>query len=414
MVYIYSKVLIENMVVCSVYFHQPDYKDIVARVKAAFPKANILISEPDDSREILIELKTGLFSKRESLTLNYRQRHTPGVSLEGASCGVSDQMRGMYNFVAQLPADNPSLQSLLLAKIQTINVELSFRAEPKLNSAFRSFLQDIVRSYEAFIFAQPGAGISQSDAQQFLDKDFNLLIDTGGECGNGSVKVQISSEFIDKPFEATADQEGRKKKSEQFLQEKGIMINVNLPFIDPEAEVNLRTKEEIIERVYALALISALGEGVPRDQLERVKNGLPINELSPYETHLYTKGELTPNEKAIATWRYESMNLLLWALGYVDPLVHPDAICDVGTIVGLVIHRNRQEFEAGAALKSKAEILDELDKTYRMNWACVQARLTGGEPGGGIHAGIVYERHYALNWLTRYQDYAWDDVSTDT
>ena len=58
--------------------------------------------------------------------------------------------------------------------------------------------------------------------------------------------------------------------------------------------------------------------------------------------------------------------------------------------------------------------MDELDKTYRMNWACVQARVTGGEPGGKIHGGIVYERHYALNWLTRYQDYDWDDVTTDT
>lgn len=402
------------MEVCSVYFHYPDYKGIVAKVKAAFPKANVLLSEMGESKEILIELKTGLFSKRESLALNFRQRIEPGISLEGASCDVSNQLRGMYNFVAQLPADNPSLQSILLAKIQTINVELSFKADPKLNNAFRSLLQEIVSSYEAFIFAQPGTSISQSAAQQFLDKDFNLLIDTAGQCGNGVIKVQINSAFVDRPFVATADQEERKKKSEQFLQEKGIMINVNLPFIDSETEVNLRTKEEIIERVYALALIAALGEGVPRDQLERVKNGLPINELSPYETHLYTKGELTPNEKAIATWRYESMNLLLWALGYVDPLGYPDTICDVGTIVGLVIHRNRQEFEAGAALKSKAEILDELDKTYRMNWACVQARLSGGEPGGGIHSGIVYERHYALNWLTRYQDYAWDDVSTDT
>ena len=402
------------MEVCSVYYHYPDFKDIVSKVKTAFPKANVIISELDNSNEILVELKTGLFSKRESLKINYRQRLVPGISLEGASCEVSNQVRGMYNFVAQLPADNPSLQSLLLAKIQTINVELTLKAEPKLKGAFQSLLQEIVSSYEAIIFAQPGTSISQSAAQHFLDKDLNLLIDTTGKCGNGLVKVQVSSTFVDKPFVATADQEERKKKSEQYLQEKGIMINVNLPFIDPEAEVDLRSKEEIIERVYALALIAALGEGVPRDQLERVKNGLPINGLSPYETYLYNKEELTPQEKAIATWRYESMNLLLWAIGYVSPLVYPDAICDVGTIVGLVIHQPRQQFEAGAAVKSKAEILDELDKIYRMNWACVQARITGAKPGGNIHEGIVHERHYALNWLTRYRDSAWDDVSTDT
>jgi hypothetical protein len=414
MVYIYSKVLIANMEVCSVYFHYPDYKGIVSKVKAAFPRANVLLSELEDSREILIELKTGFFSKRESLALNYRQRDTPGISLEGASCAFSNNARGMYNYVARLPADNPGLQSLLLAKIQTINAELSFKSEPRLNDSFRSLLQEIANSYEAIIFTKPGTSISQTSDDQLLDKNFNLLIDSSGKCGNGTVTVQISPVFVGKPFVATADQEERKKKSEQFLQEKGILINVNLPFIDSEVDVNLRTKEEIIERVYALALVAALGEGVPRDQLDRVKNSLPINDLSPYETHLYTRGDLSPHEKAIATWRYESMNLLLWALGYADTLVYPATICDVGAIVGMVIHRNRQQFEAGAVLKSKATILDELDKTYRMNWACVQARLTGAEPGGGIHSGIVYERHYALNWLTRYQDYAWDDVTTDT
>lgn len=115
-------------------------------------------------------------------------------------------------------------------------------------SFFRSsFLQEIAGSYEAFIFAQPGTGITQSAAQQFLDKDFNLLIDTGGECGNGKVKVQISSSLVDKPFVPTADQEERKKKSEQLLQEKGIRINANLPVVNADAETSLRQKNRSLK-----------------------------------------------------------------------------------------------------------------------------------------------------------------------
>jgi hypothetical protein len=49
-----------------------------------------------------------------------------------------------------------------------------------------------------------------------------------------------------------------------------------------------------------------------------------------------------------------------------------------------------------------------------MHWACVDARIKGQEVAGGIHPGIVYERHYCLNWLTRYQDQEWDDVQTNT
>jgi len=75
---------------------------------------------------------------------------------------------------------------------------------------------------------------------------------------------------------------------------------------------------------------------------------------------------------------------------------------------------SREEFTNTAQLKSKAEILDELDKTYRMNWACVDARIKGEAPTGNINPSVLYERHYALNWLTRYLNQNWDNVTTDT
>jgi len=28
--------------------------------------------------------------------------------------------------------------------------------------------------------------------------------------------------------------------------------------------------------------------------------------------------------------------------------------------------------------------------------------------------GVIYERHYALNWMIRYGEQEWDDVSFDT
>jgi hypothetical protein len=32
----------------------------------------------------------------------------------------------------------------------------------------------------------------------------------------------------------------------------------------------------------------------------------------------------------------------------------------------------------------------------------------------GLEAGVVLERHYALNGFIRYLDSEWDDISTDT
>jgi uncharacterized protein DUF4272 len=33
---------------------------------------------------------------------------------------------------------------------------------------------------------------------------------------------------------------------------------------------------------------------------------------------------------------------------------------------------------------------------------------------GNLDSGVVYERHYALNWLIGYMGREWDDVTTDT
>ena len=58
--------------------------------------------------------------------------------------------------------------------------------------------------------------------------------------------------------------------------------------------------------------------------------------------------------------------------------------------------------------------LDKLDKIYRMNWACVDARVKGQQVEGNINPNIIFERHYVLNWLTNHQNQDWDDVQTNT
>jgi hypothetical protein len=58
-------------------------------------------------------------------------------------------------------------------------------------------------------------------------------------------------------------------------------------------------------------------------------------------------------------------------------------------------------------------MLDQADLMYRYNWAVTDARINS-KPSADLEAGVVQERHYALNWLIGYMDQDWDDVSTDT
>ncbi|ATS65984.1 DUF4272 domain-containing protein [Xanthomonas citri pv. fuscans] len=47
-------------------------------------------------------------------------------------------------------------------------------------------------------------------------------------------------------------------------------------------------------------------------------------------------------------------------------------------------------------------------------WAVRQAGRSGQPLPAGIVPGVVYERHYALNWLLHFEDAEWDEVETPT
>jgi hypothetical protein len=49
-----------------------------------------------------------------------------------------------------------------------------------------------------------------------------------------------------------------------------------------------------------------------------------------------------------------------------------------------------------------------------LRWATTEARIKGAAPPAGLEPSVVLERHYALNWLTRFEDEDWDDVETPT
>jgi hypothetical protein len=115
-----------------------------------------------------------------------------------------------------------------------------------------------------------------------------------------------------------------------------------------------------------------------------------------------------------ATWHYEALHALLWALGYLPELIYPDHPCDPGHDTGLLAPLSEAEFRQRARLRPAPEILDAADLTYRYAWAGVDARLKEQPAPAGLESGVVHERLYALNWLTSRFNEDWDEVSTDT
>lgn len=210
------------------------------------------------------------------------------------------------------------------------------------------------------------------------------------------------------------DQPLRKAWAEGVLRGEGVPINPHLPVIESEAEITLRTSQEVADRLLALALVAVKGEGLEHQRVQEIiaeRNALAL--FTPKERAFIETPEPIMHDRIQFSWRYEAAWPLVWALNYVEGnLGAPRETVDPAGLVQLV--RDEQNL-AQYGLRSANDILNEADLIYRYHWAVRQAGIDGREPPAGLDPGVVMERHHALNWLIGYADGAdWDDVSTDT
>ncbi len=239
-------------------------------------------------------------------------------------------------------------------------------------------------------------------------------------CGQKNKNSKIVDQPVTKSVEnisATEDQKERRAFSEKICKANGIPIykNPNALFVGAEKDVYLRTKDEVVDRALALLYLGLKSEGLEQVHLDKMSKDFKISsKLTPEEKAYTFSKNPTEQQKINANWRYEGLHVLLWSLGYIDELVYPNKMCNVADDVKIIYQLGYEKFREASKLRSKKEILDQADLILRLNWACVNARVKNEKAPGGLNSSVIYERHYALNWLIKYLNQDWDDVSTDT
>ena len=162
-----------------------------------------------------------------------------------------------------------------------------------------------------------------------------------------------------KPVEniaATKDQLERRARSEKYCALKEIPIYKNPAslFVDPEEKVTIRTRDEVVDRALALCYIGLKSEGLEEKHLDQMDRDFNIMaKLTPDEKEYAVASEPTEQQKTDANWRYESLHVLLWALGYIDSLSYPDQMCNVGDDVKIIYELKEQNFRKNAKLRTK-------------------------------------------------------------
>lgn len=406
--------------ICTFYAHETGFERIRDILAAGFPKAKLSVGKEGESDWITVEQPGFLLKKGSVLTIRYRQRADPfsPVTINDDSA-LANNFRGLYNFVAGLPCHNEEVKQLLLAKITTLNCEFSLSLDRGEAKGLREMIAYLADSFDAVLFVQPGTVISRAKAQHFLDKHLDLLLDQEGNCDVAALEVQVNASFSDgQRALITPDQTDRKERNEAFLVSRNIKVNKYLPCIESEAATTIRSAHAVAERVTALAVTNLVAT-----------NQFTGEEAIHYLDQYQLSSLMTPKEKAFLanpsdqqkvqeTWKCEGIYVLLWAMGKVDELPFPDALCNLSNIspVDYPVIPGRDPvgyIQAIDTIRSKHEIMNANDLYYRFYWTCVDARLNGRDAGDLI-GSVVYERLYALNWLIGYLDLAWDDVSCDT
>jgi hypothetical protein len=174
----------------------------------------------------------------------------------------------------------------------------------------------------------------------------------------------------------------------------------------------IRSQDEVINRALALMVVAAkavAGNDVARILMDRF--GAKAF-LSPGELEFMADPNPEHGARAHFSWRYECLNVLLWSLGIVEQLAPPTGICDVDFIDRTMLDLEAHGLRKGALLRSVTEIEAIQDRIYNEHWAVRDAQIFDKPIPDGMNPEVVYERHYAINWLAGDED--WDAVSTDT
>jgi len=207
----------------------------------------------------------------------------------------------------------------------------------------------------------------------------------------------------------------RKKNTERLLKSLNIPFIDHLPLIEEEDEAKIRTPQEVAKRILVLTYLNYVSEE-PNDR-EEVITFLREQELwdsvSNDEKDLFSK-ELSDKEHINISWRSEAIWLLLWVINKVDTIDLPNEEVSISQILELLpeFMTDTKDFVQSATIKSVSEILDLSDLTYRLHWATRHTELNNLETLD-LNSSIIQERHYAINWVTYYED-NWDDITTDT
>lgn len=322
--------------------------------------------------------------------------HRPIGHRDASNPALGEHLSGLMGYVMKDGREMSTMRYAVLQHVQRVQHQYSFEIE------------------EAELAAM---GIWAMQANAILYFPNGNLVDPNGatlvDATDGS-----ASDTAEVPY--PADARSRKIHHEAWLEREQIPFAATLPPVIGEAEVLLREPDTVALRMMALTLVAIRAESLtagepiaPSEMQERYPS--VFEALTPNE-RAFMGSDPAPDEQTVVDygWRYEAADTLRWAMGRYESQSFPSEICDVPATAGDLVQTGPEAILASAALRPTSQILDHVDLQLRLHWASTDARIHQRPAPRGIQSSVLQERRHALNWLLRFENAEWDDVTTPT
>ena len=307
----------------------------------------------------------------------------------------------------------------LAVKLREAGSFVSGAAGGEMDQRLQSIHERILRSRNVLIMSAPPECADRLDAfARALAPQTNgfSLCDSTLRDPQGRVCVDQDGTFDpEASWETPPSAIERKARSEARMRQHGIPVIDSLPPSEADEESQIRPPWEVARRASALVTVAARAEGLEQQRALQFLQAWGLWEAaSPREQAFLMNPQPPEAERIQFLWRYECLWVMLWALGHVETLGLPTAVCDVRHAVKTVTGTPTDVFIGKSRLRPESEILEEADFIYRCRWVVNESQLNNEPAPAGMDPGVVIERHIALKWLRCFHSENWDDVCANT
>ena len=265
----------------------------------------------------------------------------------------------------------------------------------------------------------------ESKREEDSPADEASVTDEGdASCGQGETDADKDAQDPDlKTAPEETPFQKRQKQIEEEMMKHGIPLDYSVSArLEPSA-IHLPSRDDMIRRACSLMFVSyaarqagAKAEGTAITRINRA--------LERLDAAYDLRAALTPKEDAMIHQptsaraemlksRTEASATVLWALGLFE-LGWPSSPCDTEALENLFASSSLHALAREAVPREPDELLYQYELTTRLHSACLNlsaAQLKDLE----LDQDVIYERHYALNWLLGVSGRkAWDDIIPST